>query len=198
MKIKILPQRKEKITTAKIKTKDKKTLHNLSKMHMKKETKQKITKGGTIILILILMVAGFQLILIKWQMSRYRTPSFSDINDYRQYMCVQMSYDDEKYFEQLGFHVVERRVENQHRWIAIEIGPDIYIDFECTLNLLGTHIVTDQMVNQPIEQSEGFFQNGKEIVHVSSTLQEYDALKDWKVIGTEGPSSNIGIFRLIP
>ena len=165
--------------------------------HPSKETKHKVTKWTTVFLIIVFMLVGVQYAFMKWQISRYTLPHYEGVNQYREYACVQMSFDAEKAWEEAGFHVVQRRVLNEHRWIAIETLPGIYINFESTLDLLGFNLITQNMTGKMIYQSEGFFKNGKQIVAAPTSLSMHGALTDWKPIGHESEWSNIGYFSWV-
>lgn len=144
---------------------------------------------ATIVLVILLLVCA-QYVAIKYQMSVY------DIHDYA---CVHMSYDAEKFFEEeLGLHVVQRRVEHCHRWIAIEILPGIYIEYETTLRLFNHHLVTGEMMGEPIYQSEGFWVDGEQNVLVSTHDDIHVELEDWKEIGTETGPPNEDFWRNFP
>ena len=191
---------KEKIALVPEKTKEVLKKIKKKKIKIKKptqKTKKQVTKLGAIILILILMIFTFQYVLIKWQMSKYELPYYVNIDDYREYACVQMSYDAEQGWESVGFHVVQRRVEGVHRWIAVELLPGWYVDFESTLNVLGMHAVSEEMHGKDIFQSEGFFVGAKEIVHIGTTREMHGGLTDWEKIGVESTGSNLNLFSWI-
>jgi hypothetical protein len=109
-----------------------------------------------------------------------------------------MSYDAEKFFEGLGFHTVQRRVMGVHRWVAIELWDGFYVDYESTLGLFGVHLINDEMVNQYVYQSEGFFDHGVELVRVKTIPDIHNNLDDWEIIGMENGSSNLWFFESLP
>jgi hypothetical protein len=156
--------------------------------HPNKERLSKAKKAILGLILVLMLLYGSQYAFLKWQMTRY-----DEIN----YSCVGMSYDAEQFFESIGIHTVERRVVGEHRWVAIELFGN-YIEFETTMNLFFFHIVTPGMEGQPIEQSEGFFQDGKAIVQVHSNYELHINLKDWKVICVENGTYNSWILNLFP
>lgn len=152
----------------------------------KKDRKKMII--ATIILVVLLLVSG-QYVATKYQMSIY------DINDYA---CVHMSYDAEKFFEDLGFNTVQRRVEAEHRWIAVEILPNIFIEYESTLRIFGLHLVTDDMMGKTIYQSDGFWKEGEQIVSVETHQEIHKDLDDWQAIGNETGPPNQSFWENLP
>jgi hypothetical protein len=168
-----------------------------SMRHPSPEAKRKVTKWTTVFIIIVFILVGTQYAFMKWQIMRYQQPYYEGVDQYREYACVQMSYDAEQFWEQTGFHTVQRRVENEHRWIAVEILPGIYIEFESTLNLFGMHLITQDMTKKMVYQSEGFYKNGKEIVNAPTTLSMHGALTDWKQMWYEKEQSNIGYFSWV-
>ena len=153
----------------------------------KKRSRKKIILL-TIILVLLLIVCG-QYVITKLQMATY---------DVRDYACVHMSHDMEEFFESLGFNTVQRRVQYEHRWIAIEVLPGCYVEYESTLRLFFNHIVTEDMIDKPIYQSEGFYKDGEEIVHVNNHDDMHFKLKDWEKIGTEEGPANEDFWMNLP
>ena len=176
----------------KLRDKTKNLAHNLR--YPSKETKHKVTKWTSVFLILLFILIGAQYAFTKWQMSKYYLSDYDTVEQYREYACVQMSYDAEKAWEGAGFHVVQRRVLNEHRWIAIETFPGYFVEFESTLNILGMHLITPSMTKKMIYQSEGFFENGKQMVNAPTSLSMHGALTDWKPMWYEKEQSNIGYF----
>jgi hypothetical protein len=154
------------------------------------KTRIRITKIAKVLVVIALIVMGIQYAYMKYQISKY------SIDD--GYTCVHMSYEKEKFFEGIGFNVVQRRVEGVHRWVAIELWDGYYVDYESTLNFFGLHLVNEEMTGENIQQSEGFFKNGKEVVKVKTIWDMHTNLKDWKVIDKEGQNTNIEIFENLP
>jgi hypothetical protein len=165
--------------------------------HPSKETRRKVTKWTTVFIVILFILIGIQYAVMKWQMTKYQLPHYENVDQYREYACVQMSYDAEKQWEELGFHVVQRRVMSEHRWIAIEMLPGVYVEFESTLNILGMHLITPSMTKKMIYQSEGFFENGKQIINAPTSLSMHGALTDWKAMWYEKDQSNIGYFSWV-
>lgn len=143
---------------------------------------------ATAILIVLLIICG-QYVATKYQMSRY---------DIEHYACVHMSYDTEMALEDLGLRVVQRRVEHEHRWIAIEIIPNVYLEYEPTLAIFGTHLVTEDMIGEPIYQSQGFYIDGEEQVYVSVHEDIHVELTDWEEIGIQEGPPNYEFWENIP
>lgn len=183
------PKNKTKLKNIK---KTKKPRFLMSKEEIMKRIKR---KRRTIKILKVLIIVSVLIILAQYVYMKYQISNY-DIDD--GYTCVHMSYDKEKFFEGLGFHVVQRRVEGVHRWIAIEIWDGVYIDYESTLNFFGLHLVNEEMAGKYIYQSEGFFDGNKEIVKVDTVWDMHTKLKDWEVVATEGLSTNMDFFKNLP
>jgi len=188
----ILTTYRKRIAEKKNKSKTRNPLLLMSKkdIHKKMKKTSRRMKILKVIIIVALLIIVAQYAFMKYQMTRYT------IDD--GYACVHMSYDAEKFFEGLGFRVVQRRVDGVHRWIAIELWDGMYVDYESTLNIFGLYLINKRMTGQYIWQSEGFFENGQEIVKVKSEREMHTKLSDWKIIGEVGYNTNIQFFEMLP
>lgn len=187
----ILTTYREKIAKRKNKRKTRKPLLLMSRndVHKKIKKRSRGIKVLKVIVMVALLIMVAQYAFMRYQMARYT------IDD--GYACVHMSYDAEKFFEGLGFNVVQRRVDGVHRWIAIEIWDGVFIDYESTLNIFGLYLINERMTGQYIWQSEGFFKDGKEIINIKSEREMHTKLSDWKIIGEVGYNTNIQYFEML-